>query len=73
MKAKDQTQTRERHVDPPRSVHVHQESVERFKRRMLDWDNPVEYVNNMYGSHPDHSGSEYFETVFGRREIDDGP
>ena len=26
--------------------------VVEFKKRMLAWDNPVEYVNNMYGCHP---------------------
>ena len=35
------------------------------KKRMLGWSNPVEYVNNMYGCHPDDNGSEYFEKVFG--------
>jgi hypothetical protein len=38
--------------------------VMRFKRRMLEWPNPVEYVNNMYGCHP-HLNREYFEAVFG--------
>jgi len=38
--------------------------VERFKRRMLAWPNPVEYVNNMYGCHPGEDGTEYFEEVF---------
>ena len=39
--------------------------VQTFKRRMLDWPNPVEYVNNMYGCHPaDNSGDDYFQVVF---------
>lgn len=38
--------------------------VEKFKRRMLEWPNPVEFVNNMYGCHPDDDGNKYFEKVF---------
>ncbi len=37
-----------------------------FRRRMLQWPNPVEYVNNMYGSHPGEDDMEYFRTVFKR-------
>ena len=37
-----------------------------FKRRMLEWSNPVEYVNNMYGCHPGDDNSDYFKTVFGK-------
>ena len=40
--------------------------VEEFKKRMLAWSNPVEFVNNMYGSHPDDDGTEYFKRVFGK-------
>ena len=42
------------------------EDVRRFKKRMLAWGNPVEFVNNMYGCHPDDDGSEYFRAVFGK-------
>lgn len=35
------------------------------KRRMLRWENPVEYVNNMYGCHPDNNGDEYFQVIYG--------
>jgi len=36
-----------------------------FKKRMLQWSNPVEYVNNMYGCHPgDDDDTEYFDVVF---------
>jgi hypothetical protein len=38
--------------------------VQTFKRRMLAWANPVEFVNNMYGCHPDENGNEYFQEVF---------
>ena len=38
------------------------------KKRMLEWPNPVEYVNNMYGCHPGDDGNEYFEVVFGGLE-----
>jgi hypothetical protein len=46
------------------------ESLEKFvleaKKRMLEWPNPVEYVNNMYGTHPDGwLHRQYFLTVFG--------
>jgi len=43
-----------------------EEAVVRFKRRMLQWPNPVEYVNNMYGCHPDDGGSDYFNEVFAK-------
>lgn len=33
------------------------------KKRMLEWPNPLEYVNNMYGCHPDIN-REYFQTVY---------
>jgi len=37
-----------------------------FKRRMLVWGNPVEYVNNMYGSHPDDNDKQrkYFDIIY---------
>ena len=41
-----------------------QEDVLKFKKRMLAWGNPVEFVNNMYGCHPDEDGNEYFKEVF---------
>ncbi len=41
-----------------------QEDVLKFKKRMLAWGNPVEFVNNMYGCHPDGDGNEYFKKVF---------
>lgn len=37
-----------------------------FKKRMLEWPNPVEYVNNMYGCHPRDGNMEYFKEVFGK-------
>ncbi len=43
------------------------ENVIKFKKRMLEWSNPVEYVNNMYGAHPDDDdGREYFKAVFAK-------
>lgn len=42
------------------------QAVLRFKKRMLAWGNPVEFVNNMYGCHPDGVGNEYFKEVFGQ-------
>lgn len=38
--------------------------VEKFKKRMLEWPNPVEFVNNMYGCHPDDDNTKYFKKVF---------
>lgn len=41
------------------------ENVIKYKKRMLEWDNPVEYVNNMYGSHPDNDPHDkYFDVIF---------
>ncbi|MBN2136690.1 MAG: hypothetical protein JW720_02680 [Sedimentisphaerales bacterium] len=40
------------------------ENVLKFKKRMLEWPNPVEYVNNMYGCHPDDDDNEYFKVIF---------
>ncbi len=41
------------------------QKVQLFKSRMLQYSNPVEFVNNMYGCHPDGEGGDYFQTVFG--------
>ena len=44
--------------------------VDVFKGRMLKWNNPVEFVNNMYGCHPDEEDDrEYFEFVY-KRNLD---
>ena len=50
------------------SVNVDQRTDEvlKFKRRMLEWPNPVEYVNNMYGCHPDSKDTDYFKEIFGK-------
>jgi len=40
------------------------DKVLEFKKRMLAWGNPVEYVNNMYGCHPDDQNNDYFKSVF---------
>ncbi len=37
-----------------------------FKKRMLQWKNPVEYVNNMYGCHPGDENTEYFKSIFSK-------
>ncbi len=42
------------------------EAVLKFKKRMLQWANPVEYVNNMYGSHPGDGDNDYFTEVFAK-------
>jgi hypothetical protein len=38
--------------------------VSMYKRRMLLWPNPVEFVNNMYASHPGDDDREYFAEIF---------
>ena len=43
-----------------------EEAVLKFKKRMLQWANPVEYVNNMYGCHPDDGDHDYFNEVFAK-------
>ncbi len=52
--------------DPGPSDHESESRDEavKFKKRMLEWPNPVEYVNNMYGCHPDDDGDEYFRVIF---------
>ena len=39
--------------------------VQLFKNRMLEYENPVEFVNNMYGCHPD-GGRDYFSSIYGK-------
>ena len=41
--------------------------VDVFKKRMLIWDSPVEYVNNMYGCHPNEIKKEYFDKIYERK------
>lgn len=62
-----------KHSEPTKSVNTSlkedskgNSQVLEFKKRMLEWSNPVEFVNNMYGSHPDDEGGEYFKKVFGK-------
>ena len=33
-------------------------------RRIAEYDNPVELVNNLYGCHPDGNGSDYFSRIY---------
>ncbi len=43
------------------------ERAEEFRKRMCEWANPVEFVNNMYGCHPNpcpNSEGDYFTTIF---------
>ena len=35
-----------------------------FKKRLLEYKNPVEFVNNMYGCHPDGNGNNYFQIIY---------
>lgn len=59
--------TVEEKIDAQKGIQTEKEArVAEFKKRMLAWPNPVEFVNNMYGSHPDDDGGEYFKSVFGK-------
>ena len=45
--------------------------VQLFKSRMLEFSNPVEFVNNMYGCHPGDGGRDgedggYFGAIYGK-------
>ena len=51
---------------PHGTCDVSKENVLTFKKRMLEWPNPVEYVNNMYGCHPDDDDNEYFKVIFAK-------
>ena len=42
------------------------DDVLKFKKRMLLWPNPVEYVNNMYGCHPADDQNDYFKEIFSK-------
>jgi hypothetical protein len=52
--------------NPSKQESANQEDVLRYKKRMLEWSNPVEYVNNMYGSHPDDGNNDYFKVIFAK-------
>lgn len=39
-----------------------------IKKKMLLWDNPVEFINNMYGCHPLEKEKEYFKTIFSKKD-----
>jgi len=47
-----------------KGVFTPEEVVLEIKKRMLEWPNPVEYVNNMYGTHPGRDDMKYFRKVF---------
>lgn len=64
-KTQHSKQNTEGHQDESHEHAAHHE-VFKFKKRMLKWSNPVEYVNNMYGCHPDDNNNEYFKKVFGK-------
>lgn len=53
-----------RNEDCATRISLKKRRVLAFKRRMLQWPNPVEYVNNMYGCHPDDCDSDYFKEIF---------
>ena len=49
------------------SYEVDNSVVMKYRRRMLEWPNPVEYVNNMYGCHPDDKrNTDYFKKIYGK-------
>ena len=51
----------------PNDIHVLQ-AVDKLCRHDLIFvrKEPVEYVNNMYGCHPDDDDNEYFKTIFAK-------
>ena len=42
------------------------EMAQAFKKKLLEYKNPVEFVNNMYGCHPDEASGNYFQAVYQR-------
>jgi hypothetical protein len=38
--------------------------LDKTVEKMALYKNPVELVNNMYGSHPDGNGSDYFARIY---------
>ena len=59
-----QTATKKTHKVEATKRSPGEDRAREIRRRMLTWPNPVEDVNNMYGSHPDGDGNEYFAKVF---------
>ena len=41
------------------------EKARRFKGKIAGYENPVEFVNNLYGCHPGQAGGDYFELYQG--------
>ena len=39
-------------------------AAKKYRERMLQYNNPVEFVNNMYGCHPSEDGSDYFTKIY---------
>jgi len=35
-----------------------------FKKRLMVYQNPVEFVNNMYGCHPNDLAGTYFQAIY---------
>lgn len=35
-----------------------------YREKIANHSNPVEFVNNMYGCHPDEGGVPYFNAIF---------
>jgi len=57
MEIKTKKEIKSKKIDSTKKVSV-------FKKRMLIWDSPVEYVNNMYGCHPNEDNMEYFDKIY---------
>lgn len=52
-----------------RKKNYKKEKILEYKKRMLLWDKPLEFVNNMYGSHPgQNTDKDYFKSIYGKSE-----
>lgn len=65
MNETDTSKTTENN-EQPKIKDIYTGDVFKFKKRMLQWPNPVEYVNNMYGCHPDDKENDYFKVIFSK-------
>ena len=55
-------------IENEKKIEVDQSDIDdkvlKYKLRILIWDSPVEYINNMYGCHPNIKNEDYFTKIF---------